>query len=271
MDTTVRNVLLGIFGLFAVHASLEKRISHDATQQVFESFNYTGSVHSTAESRGIFGIFRSDLYAVTINADGLKSERLPFEAYPRSGWKGSIRHLRLHLTNLTLKGLPIDRFDADIPFVKFDIRHAIYHDRILIRRAGFGPASARISTDGLRLFILAKYSKTLSDITVKIEDGKVIIRGKANVLGSSLDITATGELLPREGRYLDLRKPEITLNGKPLSETSTESILKNLNPILDLERDVNLGRYFILSSVEIDTNAIVIHGTATVPEVVKPL
>ena len=265
MDDTLKNVVFGLFSLFVIHGSLQKRVNHDAARQVMDSFNYTGTVHTKVESRGVFGVFGNKLYSVDIMGDGLISERLPFFSTPRSGWKGSIRHLRLHLTNLTLKGLPVERFDADIPDVTYDIGQATYKDWLVIRGAGRGPGSVQIGAEGLQTFVLRKYKKLMSEVKVEFLKEGVGISGNLNLFGKPTPFSATGKLVTRDKRYLDLIQPKIEMNGKPVSEALTLTILKQINPVLDIETDLGLGGYFTLERIQFRTGHIIASGEAGIP------
>ena len=268
MDDTLKNVVFGLFSLFVIHGSLERRVNHDAARQVMDSFNHTGTVHTRVESRGVFGVFGNKLYSVDIMGDGLISERLPFFSTPRSGWKGSIRHLRLHLTNLTLKGLPVERFDADIPDVTYDIGQATYKDWLVIRGACRGPGSVQIGAEGLQTFVLRKYKKLMSEVKVEFLKEGVGISGNLNLFGKPTPFSATGTLVTRDKRYLDLTQPKIEMNGKPVSEALTLTILKQINPVLDIETDLGLGGYFTLERIQFSAGHIIASGETGIP--IKP-
>jgi hypothetical protein len=265
MDDTLKTVIFGFLGMIVFHSSLEKRAGHDATREVEKGFRNTGTVHTRVEPRGMFGVFASQLYAIDVYGNGLKATQLPFIAIPRSGWKGHIRHLRLHFDNLDLQGLTVDTFDADIPNVTYDLGHALYRDRLLIRGAGEGPAYVRIGASGLRTFILKKYSPMLTDVDVAFRKQKVVITGKFLLFGSPLPFVATAELEVRAERYVNLKSPVVAMNSQALGAAATANILKQINPVLDISADVGLAGYITLSRVEIGDEALTIFGRATIP------
>ena len=265
MDDTLRNVAIGLAAFLVLHVSLEQRARRGAERQVFESFNRTGHVSARLEPRGWFGLETSDFWAVDVYGEDLKTDRLPFYAYPRTGWKGSIRHLRLHLKRFTLAGLPIRAFDADIPSATFDIGHAVYKSRLVLRGTGSGPATVAVDANGLKAFIDKKFRNTLSDVTVHFVNHQVIIEGKANLLGNLNPISTTGILVPREGRYLDITEPQVRINGTLVTLAVTESLLKQINPVLDTDADLGLGGYFVMERVEVGDDEIVITGRASIP------
>lgn len=265
MDDTIRAVGLGLAALFAIHGSLAQRARHGAEHQTRESFNNTGHVHVQFQPRGVLGLEASDFWAVDVYGDDIKTDRLPFYVYPREGWKGSIRHLRLHFKRFTLAGLPIRAFEADIPFATFDIGHALYKSRLVLRGAGSGPATVAVDAEGLKIFIARKFRNSLNDVTVQFVNKRIIIEGKATLFSSVSSISTTGILVPAEGRYLMLAEPEIRINGVLLTSQSAAVLLKQFNPVLDAEKDLGLGGYFEMEGVEVKADEIVITGHATIP------
>jgi hypothetical protein len=269
MDDTLKTVIFGFLGMIVFHASLEKRAQHDATRQVSASFRNTGSIRAVTEPRGMFGALANHFYAVDIYGTGQSTEHLPFLAFPREGWKGHIRHLRLHFNDLTLKGLPVSRFEADIPNVTYDLGQALYKDRLVIRGAGTGPATVTIGAEGLKTFILKKYGRSMREIQIGFADHKVVISGRILLLGAQSPFVAIGELVERDGRYVDLTRTSVDLNGKPLAPEVAASMLKQINPVLDIATDLDLADYLKITHVSIGAAEITVFGQASIP-IAKP-
>ena len=265
MDDTLKILTVGFFAFLTFHASLERRSARASERQMQESFHSTGTVHSVVESRGMFGLLANDIWSIDIYSAHQKSDRLPFYLYPKRGWKGSIRHLRLHFSEFTLAGLPIDRMEADIPFATYDLGHALYKNRLVLRSTGEGPALVQVGERGLQTFISRKYPRLMQDVRVQIGDGRVTITGKLSLFTGLSPFSVSGTLSPRADRYIDLVDPSVEIDGKPLDATAAQNLLKTINPVLDSELDLKLGGFFRLSRVEITPGALSIHGTATVP------
>ena len=265
MDDTLKTVIYGFLGLIVFHAALEKRAKDNSARQVREAFHRTGTIWTSVEPRGMFGAIGNRFYAIDVIGSGISADSLPFVTIPRSGWKGQVRRLRLHFDNILLRGLPVERFDAEIPNVSYDLGYALYKDRLVIRGGGDGPASIRIGADGLRQFILRKYSRTVADVSVSFAGGKVVIGGNVLLLGLQSPFTATGALSPREGRFVDLASSKIVMNGQPLQAVYISNVLKQINPVLDISANIELGGYITISSVEIGSNSVMVFGRATIP------
>jgi hypothetical protein len=265
VDDTLKIVTVGFFAFLTFHASLERRAARAADSQMHESFHSTGTVRSVVESRGMFGLLANDIWSIDIYSEHQQSDRLPFYIYPKSGWKGSIRHLRLHFSEFSLAGLPIERMEADIPFATYDIGNALYKNRLVLRGAGEGPALVQVSELGLQVFIQRKYPRLMRDVHVEIATGHVTISGKLALFNGFSPFSVTGTLCPRDGRYLDLTDPVVALDGKPLDARAALALLKTINPVLDNDTDLKLGGFFHLSSVDVGQGILSIRGAATVP------
>lgn len=265
MDDTLKILTIGFCAFLTFHASLERRAARSADSQMREAFHNTGSVRSVVEPRGMFGLLANDLWSIDIYGTHQESDRLPFYLYPKGGWKGSIRHLRLHFSSFTLAGLPIERLEADIPHATYDIGQALYKNRLVLRGAGEGPALVQVGEQGLQAFVQRKYPRLMREVHVEIGGGHVILSGKLSLFSGLSAFTAAGRLSPRGGRYIDLIDPTVEIDGKPLDTASAVALLKTINPVLDSEKDLHLGGFFRLSHVEIGEGVLSIRGTATVP------
>lgn len=266
MDDTLRNVGIALGALFAIHIGLDARAHHAAVRQVSEAFDNTGAVHVQICPSGLLGLEVNDLASVRIDGTNQRSAHLPFYVFPRPGWKGSIEHLRITLSSYWLAGLPVSLFEADIPGVTYDLGHALYRARLVLRGAGSGSAHVHISPDGLRVFILKKFQKTLSDVIVLINNKKIVASGQIKFLGPPTPFRAVGRLKARDGRYLDLVEPDLVIGGRSVDPVMATTLLRQINPVLDIYEDLGLKGYFEIDNVEIGETEVVINGVATLPQ-----
>lgn len=265
MDDITRALTFGLLAFLTIHGSLEQRARRGAELQVSESFQHTGTVRSEIQPRGLFGLEASDFWSVDVYGMDLRSDKLPFYVYPRPGWKGSIRHLRLHLKRFTLNGLPIRSFEADIPSATFDISHALSHSRLVLRGTGEGTSAVKVDADGLKAFIRKKFSDKLLDVSVAFPNHRTRIEGKITIFSGATPFAATGTLIPRAGRFLDLADAEMLLNGIRMTPSGVKYILTLINPVLDTDADLGLVGYFVMERVEIGEDEIIITGRASIP------
>ena len=265
MDDLFKYLALGFFGCVVLHGSLEQRGRHSAERQVRQAFHNTGQVRAQIIPRGLFGLFANDIYSVTLQAKGIETDRLPFSITPRSGWKGHIKRLRLRFTDFRLMGLPVERFDADIPNATYDLGDAVWKNRLQLRNAGIGSAFVSIRSAGLEAFLSNKYNQILSDVKVLIIQKQIYITGQLKFLGSFSPFSASGGLAARDERYVDILTPVFEINDAHVSDATTALLLKQFNPILDIEKDLGLGTFFTLRKVEVGEDAVTIRGSITFP------
>src|SRR5579871_2323941 len=153
MDDTLRNLAVGLFAFLGLHGALHERARKAAERQVSEAFNHTGQFHAQVAPRGFLRLESNDLYEVSIDASGVNTDRIPFYIYPRGGWKGDIRILRLRLRNFMLRNIPIREFLAELPHTTYDLGHALYRGKLVLRGTGEGPARVTIGAEGLAAFL----------------------------------------------------------------------------------------------------------------------
>jgi hypothetical protein len=271
MDDTLKTLVFGFLGMIVFHSGLEGRARRDISREVRGAFAGSGTVRTTLEARGMFGAIGNHFYAVDVYGSHLEADRLPFVSIPRAGWKGHIRHLRLHFDHLLLNGLPVRQFEADVPNVTYDLGRALYKDRLVIRGAGEGPAAVTVGADGLRTFIARKFSRMIAGADVSFRAQRVAITGRLLLFGGDSPFTAIGQLEARDGRYLDVVRPTVELNGQPLPEAMIAGVLKQMNPVLDVSTDLGLGGYFTLERVQIGDDQVTIYGRAAIPVRSAPL
>lgn len=265
MDDLLKGLAAGAAALIVIHGSLEHRIQQDAMRQVRKAFAGPGSVQVRIAPEGLFGVLGGDFRAVDVHGERLRVDSLPFTLDPKAGADGSIHHLRLHLQEVSLSGLPVKRFDADVPGIRFDIGRTLRRNEIVLSRAGTGKAEATITAEGLRTYILSKYEQTLSDVQVWTQNKRLFILGRGRLFGTPMPFVASCLLIPRDGRYVDLARATIQMNGVLMSPQNAALMTAQFNPVLDIVRDLGLGGYLTMTQVEIGDGIVTIRGQATLP------
>lgn len=265
MDDTAKGVTIGLLVLLLFHGSLESRARRASERQMREAFPSGGVVRAVVHSQPPFGLYANDINTLDLYGNGVSSDPLPFVQTPRSGIKGHIRRLRLHLVDSMLKGLPISRLYAEIPHVTYDIGWAVNKNRLLIRGAGTGSIEVAISKGTIEAYALKKYQRTISDVTIELNNNTLLMDGHLLILGAKARFTLAGALVTRDGRYVDIVATSVRLNGATMDSASTQRFLNNINPILDVDRDFQLGEYVRFTRVGARDQSIIIDGIATIP------
>jgi hypothetical protein len=263
MSDDLKNAAIAIFSLalfsgFATHRA-EHAIVHDLRNTL-----RGGQLHADVRPHGLFGLVLGRFDTVRVTGSDLSADSVPFRILRGAGIRAHVSRLEFDLHNLTLRGTTVRRFTADFPAVSLDAGRALFDERIIIRRSGEGRASAEVSAEALAGFIVRKYPG-LRQVKVTLTGGKATVAGAATVLGTVQQIEATGRLVTREGRYIDLVEPAAILNGKPAAPAFAANLARQVNPVVDFDNDLGLGDIFYAETVEIGEGAAVVTGRAFVP------
>ena len=265
MDDTTKSVAIGLVAALLFHGLLENRAHHASLREMREAFLSGGELQARVVAEPPFYLFGNRIEILDLYGDGVKSEKLPFMQFPSAGWKGSISSLRLHITHSTLKGLSIERLEAVIPDVRYDLGWAINRNRLKIRSAGTGSVDLWVSTDAITEFTRKKYSQSMRDVAVTVIGERMMVRGTALMMGAKAQIEVQGSLMPRDGRYVEISNPQVILNGKPVNSDVAVRLVSGVNPVLDIDKDFDIGNFMRVQSVKIEGVLVHIHGTASVP------
>ncbi len=265
MDSTLRNLTVAGIALLLVQGSLLRRVHHDAYKQIAQTFQHTGSLQVKVQPSGWFGLEANRFSCVSIEGSGVVMNTFPLSVAPRRGWKGYIRQLHIDLTDFTLSGLDIHRFQTIIPSISYDLSSAMYKGSLEPRRAGIGNATVVILPHSLESFITKKYGKFLSNPRVELRNGSMIVDGYLNMFGISEKVRAKGNLVPIEGRYAELTVSKMELNGKELNIAQADALIQRINPLLDTKLDIGIDRFFYMTNITIQEDQLTISGDCTLP------
>ena len=204
------------------------------------------------------------LKSATITASDFAVDGLPLFTEPEGSKRGRLDELKLNLTNFILTGLHIKRLEARIPNSRFDWGLAQRQGKIRLTQSGIGTGSVEVDRESLRAYIGAKHP------TLKIEDfrlapGLVEIAGKGRFLGFESEVHIKSKLASPDGVTIQLADAEIAVNGQLANPAAREAILKLLNPVLDLDKDLKLFGALSIQSIEVQEDSIIARGAARIP------
>lgn len=264
MDDFWKTLWWGGLGLYFVQGGMKPWAERSAVRQVRESF-HKGELTAKVSSRGMLGMLVSDIYSVDIYGSGVHVDKIPFDLHPKEGWKGRIRHLRLHLTDFQMAGLPVSRMEGDIPFAKYDLGYAFNKQRLYLRSAEAGTASVYLTAENALVFVQRKFKENLQDGRVFLINDRVIMMGKIRLFGGMQPFYAEARVAVRGGRYIDLVEPTVFLSDTLLPPPVAKNILKQLNPVIDTDIDLRLKGLFEPQKIAINDGTVRVEGKLTVP------
>lgn len=259
-DSALALLGLALFVGLATHRA-EHAIVHDLRRTL-----HGGALHADVRSRGLFGLAVGEISSVKVTGSDLVADEVPFSIKRGPGIRANAARLEFDLRYLTLRGTTVRRFSGAFPTVSLDAGRAFFDERIILRRAGEGIAVAEIAPEAIVPFIEKKYP-VLKDVQVELRTGAATVRGSAIILGTRQKVEATGRLVIRDGRYLDLGDLSVLLNGRPATAAFAANVARSINPVVDIVTDLGLGRIFLADDVEIGEGYALVRGRAHLPEV----
>lgn len=263
MSDALKDAAIAFFGLVLLQGLIAHRIERAVEREMGRSVR-GGQIQTEVESRGVFGLLIGQSYRTRVKAYGFQGELLPIRLIPDGGLRATTRFLELDFQEIIVRGIPIRRLKAEIPFVTVDISKALFDERIVVRSAGEGRAEAVLDTEGLRIFIERKFPQ-FKNVEIRLSSDVAQLNAETLVLGIVSRLEAKGKVIPAEGRYLNLADPTVSIDGKEAPSVFTQNLLNRVNPIVDLESDLGIGNYIYMTEVRLGAGILTIRGRATVP------
>jgi len=176
-------------------------------------------------------------------------EALPLFTEPERSQKGRIRHLKMTLSDFMLRGLRVAELKADIPDCRFDLDLALKRKELRLSKSGVGEGHVKIHQDELAKWIVSKYAE-IKTCTVDASKGTVLVKGYGEFLIVKTDFKVLAKLTAVDGTKLLLTDARIWFDGIRADDFAAQTLLKTLNPVVDLSKD--LGLYDAVSVEKID-------------------
>lgn len=267
MNDTLKDAALALFGLWLFNWALTDRVEHAARRDL-RAVIPNGRIDVKVEPRGLYGMVVGRAWRATISGGGFTAETLPFKLEPGGGLRATVRHLLLDLCDITLNDLPVKSLKADIPFVTLDGERALFSGHVTLRSAEEGRGVAVLTEEGLAQF-LRKRRPQFQDLEIRLRHGEAQVRARTTLLAGPTLVEARTKIAVVEGRYLNAADATVLLNGREIPARLTESLLRNLNPILDVERDLRLSDWLYVTEAEIGDGILTVRARVTIPRPVR--
>ncbi|MEN3001536.1 MAG: DUF2993 domain-containing protein [Armatimonadota bacterium] len=224
-----------------------------------------GDIRVHIEPDGVDGLMQGRLKRLTVDASHFTLDGLPFtleEHRPKTGW---IKRFVMRLHDVSLRGLRAEWVYAEIPDVRYDRRLALRKRIFRLSATGVGHAEIVVLQGDLAAYIRRKYAPHIREVQVEITPTETRVSGAALFLGSEVRFQATGQLTPREGRFLDLAEAQIEIEGAELSPAAVEMMRQWLNPLIDADRDLGLPDGLYVEEVISEQGQMRARGKAHIP------
>jgi hypothetical protein len=263
-------ILLGLLGLglFGAANSEVRRFERAASLDFAGMLQGEGKrveVRAKVGPEGIFG----DVHAVHIRADHFAIDGLPLFTEPNRSTKGHVRSLRLELEDFVLAGLSVRRLRAEIPDCRFDFSLALRRRQMRISRSGVGTGEVEIGEKDLERYVLVKHPE-IKRCQLRIDRDKILVDGFVQTPLIASEFFLVARLEPAEGTKLVLAYPRLLLGGQPASEAMRTVLLKALNPVIDLDRDLKLFGAVQVQRLVLRDGTLRAVGAVRLPEKPEP-
>ncbi len=257
-----------IGGFFLLTGATLKGFERDAAREIASKLEGDQKqVSISVTYPGLLSPAIGEIGVATISASHFRTEGLPFFTEPKRSQKGSVKELRLKLTDFYLRDLRCESFTASIPNCRFDFALARSKRQIRLSKSGVGPGEVRILIKDLAPFILKKYPE-IQEVTVAPEGDRVRVKGRGQflILNASFDILAR---VGTDGGTLRLEDCSIKMNDEKPDKASEEALISTLNPVIDFAKDLDLLDAVRAESVKVSGTAVVVSGQVKIPEMPK--
>lgn len=262
-------LLIGLGLAFGLASGEVRRFERDAAADVAAKLQGDKkSVHIRAESNGPFGAALGDVKRATITASDFQTDDLPLFVESWRSKKGRLRTLELKLKNFRMGSLDVQSLSASIPDCRFDFALAMSKRQVRLSHSGEGVGTVRITNEALEKFILAKFQE-IKSVDVRCDRGFIWVEGVGEFLIIQTQFRVLAKLESKDGRKLTLVKPRVAFDGLPVDEQVAAAVVMTLDPVVDLDKDLNLHGAIDVTEVDPRDGLITVKGKTRIP--VAPL
>jgi hypothetical protein len=265
-DMTVAWALAAFGFLFGLGAQEVRRFENLAAQDIRSTLQgEEAKVRVRTELHGIIGGPLGDLRRVDIEASHFSTPGLPLFTEPQFSQRGIVRELNIRLYDFVLAGLRVESLEASIPDCRFDYGLALREKKIRLSRSGVGVGTVRVRQEDLERYILEKFQE-IKRVSVRIDKDKVFVEGHGEFVLIQTDFWVVASLVPHEGNQLMLTDARIFFGDRRADEASAQVLLDTLNPVVHLDRDLNLHGAIRLRGLRLRDGVLEAWGATRIPE-----
>lgn len=258
-------LLFGLIGTYGTVRNEIRRFENEVARDIAGQLGGDEKVVSIrTKPEGPFGPLFADLARASISASNFSTEGLPLFTDPERSKSGTIRRLDLNLSNFTLKGLRIERLEAQIPDCRFDAGLAQRERQIRLSQSGTGRGWVEVLEKDLAPFILKKV-KEIKRVEVKLDRGKAWIEGYGEFIIAKTDFLVVADLTIEEGTRINLENAKVIFGWRKADPAAQKVLLDALNPVVDLRKDLDLYDAFYLEKIELKGGKMRAEGKTRIP------
>jgi hypothetical protein len=257
---------IGLFGiLFGVGASEVRRFENAAARDISSRLKGEQMQVKVRTKLDPFQALGGRIKSATITASHFTTDGLPLFTEPERWRRGRLDELKIQLSDFELSGLQVSKLEARIPNCRFDWGLAQRKGKIRLTQSGTGTGLVEVSRSGLLEFMKVRHP-TIRNVKMELADGQIHLTGTGRFMTFEADVEIESRLESPDGYTLHLTDAHILVNGQQANPVARQTILKLLNPVLDLNQHLKLFRALKFDRVEILPDRIRASGVAQIPD-----
>ena len=221
------------------------------------------TVSVEAEADGLLGSAMGRVEAVVISASGFSVDGMPLFCDPELSQRGRMKRLQIRLSDFVIRDLPVRELTCDIPDNRFALG-LLLDGKVRLSRSGEGIGSVTIAEAGLSQYVKKRFA-LIETIEIKLDKYKLFAKGSAAMGPLKREFEIICDLVIAEKRRLEIANPIVFIGGRRVRDGSDATLLRALNPVLDLDRDLGLNGAFDMEKIRIKDGVAVITGRSRIP------
>lgn len=258
-------VLLAAFGLASGLADRELHVFERAAAREIKTQLRGDSVQ--VEVKAVpdgLGIVWGALEKAVIKASHYEVDGIPLFVEPERSKAGRCGNLILDLQDFKLRNLRIESLHAEIPGCRYDRTLALTKKMFRLSKSGVGVGTVRVREGDLESFILSKFGE-IKSVSVKVDRGVVWVEGDGEFLVVKTKFAVIADLTPVDGTKLTLTNAKVWFDWRRADPFATENLLKTLNPVVDLNRDLGLMDAISVEKIKLENGVVEATGKTRIP------
>jgi hypothetical protein len=262
----VNPVVAGLFGavLYFGTAAEVRRFESLAAKEIQSKLEGPDAKVTVRSKLNGFAGLGGDLSTVTIRASDFTTDGLPLFTEPELSKRGRVRDLRLILERFNLGGLDVARLEARIPDCRYDFGLAVKKHKIRLSKSGEGSGFVEVGQEALERFVLRKFHE-IKTVKIRLADDRVFVEGYGEFIVFNTGFSVEARLVTSDGIRLSLADAKIVLDGKEADEAQRKVLLDTLNPVVDLDKDLNLYGAVTVERILLQNGVLRAEGKTRIP------
>jgi hypothetical protein len=258
-------VALGLFGLlFGIGSSEVRRFENSAANDIRSRLAGEKRWVQVRTKLDPFEAIGGKVRSATISAGDFSTDGLPFFTQPELSTRGKLGELKIALRNFELTGLQVDSLDARIPDCRYDFGLAQRRGQMRLSRSGTGVGTVVVSQDKLAAFVLKRFPG-INALNLTLENGFATVEGDGRFVAFQTHVKIIGKLAAPDGNAILLSDARVWIGDKEAAPAMADAVLKFLNPVLDLDRDLKLFGALRVKEIVLEKGKLQASGVAIIP------